>query len=87
MPSKPRYVFARTSTLIVDMAGRHRLRMGEAWHADHPVVRVHADLFSDDPLLINPHGWEPPVEEAAQEPKVEQATKAPGEKRATRRAD
>ena len=82
-PRKPKYVFARVTTLIVDMSGRHRLKVGDAWYADHPVVQTHSDLFADDPTEILPRGWVSRVEE----PVVEQATKAPGEKRATRRAD
>lgn len=79
MPArKPRYVFARVNTLIVNTAGRHRLYVGDAWHADHPVVQIHPEMFSDDPPEIHPRNWEPPVE---------QASAAPGEKRSSRRGN
>lgn len=84
MPSKkPDYVFARRTTLVFAPT-RCNVIEGQAWHASHPIVASHPDLFSDEPLEILPRGWEPPAEP---EPKVEQATKAPGEKRNTRRAD
>lgn len=83
-PRKPRYVFSRTTTLVVDGSGRHHLRAGDAWHADHPLVEAHPDWFSDEPIDVKPRNWVPRAEE---EQKVEQATKAPGEKRNTRRDD
>lgn len=80
---KPDIVFARATTLVFTPQ-RCNVVVGQAWHAAHPIVAAHPDLFSDEPPEILPRGWEPP---STTEPKVEQATKAPGEKRATRRAD
>lgn len=78
---KPRYVFARATTLVF-APERLRITAGTTWHADHPVVASHPDLFSEDPPEILPRNWEAP---AKPEPKVEQATAAPGEKRTARR--
>lgn len=78
---KQRHVFCRVSTLVMS-PGRYRLRPGDVWHADHPVVAAYPDYFTEEPPVILPQDWTPPVEE----PPVEQATKAPGEKRSTRRA-
>ncbi len=75
--AKPKYVFATVDTAIIK-GGRYRLRRGDAWYADHPIVAAFPDSFSDEPPVIHPNGWEPPVE---------QATAAPGEKRTNTRAD
>lgn len=75
-----RFVFARASVSLRERGSKYptQVKEGQAWHADHPLVKDHPDAFSSEPLVIYPRGWEAPVE---------QATAAPGEKRATRRAD
>lgn len=73
---KQEYVFATVNTLVVGTFGRSRLRVGDCWYADHPVVRKHPDMFSEEPPEVHPRGWSPPVE---------QATAAPGETRQTSR--
>lgn len=52
-----------------------RLREGDLWDADDPVVKTHPNLFSDEPTRIN---------RTTRTPVVEQATAAPGEKRRRR---
>jgi hypothetical protein len=76
---KTKIKFARATTSLRGRGSKYptTVREGEAWHADHPLVVDHPDAFSDDPPVVHPRGWEPPVE---------QASAAPGEKRATRRA-
>lgn len=79
MASK-RYKFARR-TASVRMPGSKyptMVHVNEPWHALHPVVAAHPDLFGDEPAEILPRGFVPPVE---------QATAAPGEKRSTRRSE
>lgn len=53
------------------------VQKGSAWHADHPIVVEHPDMFSDDPPEVLPRNWQPQA--------VEQATAAPGEQRTARR--
>jgi hypothetical protein len=75
---KPKIVFARATTSLRDSGSKYptTIREGEAWHATHPLVVANPDAFSDDPPVVHPRGWDPPVE---------QASAAPGEKRATNR--
>lgn len=51
--------------------GPYRTRRGQAFDADHPLVKARPNLFTDRPPIV--------------EGEVERATAAPGEKRATRR--
>jgi hypothetical protein len=57
--------------------------VGEAWHADDPVVKANPGLFTDDDRFARSSEARK-VESAKEEAIVEQATKAPGEKRTTR---
>ena len=84
-----RYVFARATTTVF-VPQRCTVIAGQVWHAEHPAVLKHPDLFSADPPEVLPRDWEPPAPPTPPpppEPKVEQATKAPGEKRSTRRGN
>jgi hypothetical protein len=74
----PRYVFAIDTVAVrtSDSPYPTRVHRGEVWHADHPFVVAHPDLFSDTHPTPHPRGWEPAVE---------QATAAPGELRTTAR--
>jgi hypothetical protein len=76
---KAKVKFARATTSLRDTGSKYPtpIQEGQAWHANHPLVLAHPDAFSDDPPVVFPRGWDPPVE---------QASAAPGEKRATRRA-
>jgi hypothetical protein len=70
-PDSPRYVFA-LDTVAVRKPFPLTVIRGDVWHADHPIVLAHPDLFSADPPVVHPRNWVPPVE---------QATAAPGELR------
>lgn len=76
---KRAYVFARDTVSVREPGRKYPIsvQQGTAWHADCPLVQAHPDLFSDDPPVVLPRGWEPPVE---------QMTAAPGEQRETSRA-
>lgn len=80
-----RVVYATGSTMVTTPdGGRHRVKAGEHWAADDPVVgAAPAGLFSDDPRVGVRWSGLPPAELA--EGPVEQATAGPGEKRAVRR--
>jgi hypothetical protein len=73
-----RYVFARDTVSVREPGSKYptTVHVGTVWHADSPMVQAHPDLFSQDPPVVHPRGWEPPVE---------QATAAPGERRTVRR--
>jgi hypothetical protein len=75
---KPKVKFARADQSLRTRGSKYptTVHVGEAWYADHPLVVDHPDSFSDEPPLIHPRNWTPPVE---------QASAAPGEKRANRR--
>jgi hypothetical protein len=77
---KPKIRFARATTSLRSRGSKYptQVHVGEAWHADHPLVIDHPDAFSDTPPVVFPTGWTPTVE---------QASAAPGETRATRRAN
>lgn len=80
--STPRsYVFALSTVSVREPGSKYptTVHQGSAWHADCPMVLSHPALFSADPPVVHPRGWEP-----AADPIVEQATAAPGEKRAGR---
>lgn len=73
------YKFAgSTCSVFIGDGRRAFLRRGQAWSTDAEVVKLHPELFQDDPLEI--HGVD-----FDDEAPVEQATQAPGEKRNTRR--
>jgi hypothetical protein len=74
-----RIKFARTTTSMrIDPAHKYPtlIKAGSAWWANHPVVKANPGLFADEPVDVQPKGWDPPVE---------QTTAAPGEKRAGKR--
>ena len=68
------YVFATATVSVREPGSKYptMVPQGSAWHAECPLVKSRPDLFSPDPPVVYPNGWEPPVE---------QATKAPGEVR------
>lgn len=72
------YVFARAATSAREPGSKYptSIPAGSVWHADCPLVKANPDLFSDEPSVVFPRGWEPPVEAA---------TAAPGEHRSTGR--
>lgn len=74
---KPDIVFALRTVVISRPEVRH-VTEGQAWYADHPVVKENPSLFAELPPEVHPRGFEPVVE---------QATAAPGEKRTPVRAD
>jgi hypothetical protein len=76
-PQRPRYVFATATTSVREPGSKYptTVHQGSAWHAECLMVVSHPDLFSDEPPVVLPRGWEPPVE---------QATAAPGEVRDSR---
>lgn len=76
--SRARYVFATATVSVREPGSKYptTVHQGTVWHADCPMVTSHPDLFSDEPPIVHPRGWEPPVE---------QATAAPGERRETGR--
>lgn len=78
-PAQKSYVFAQATVSVREPGSKYptTVHQGTAWHADCPLVASHPDLFSDDPPIVFPRGWEPPVE---------QATAAPGEQRESGRA-
>lgn len=64
-----------------------RVRKGQHWPAEDPVVRAAPDLFSRDPrwgmvYSSEPDGYDAPIDDAP----VETATANPGERRNTRRS-
>ncbi len=68
------YVFA-TSTVAIREPGAKfptSVTAGSVWYADCPLVLAYPHMFSDEPPVVHPRGWEPPVE---------QMTAAPGEHR------
>lgn len=69
------HVFAASTCAIRGAGGVVRLRIGDAWPADDPVVQAHPELFSEGPTVVK-----------RSQPAVEQATAAPGEKRGKGRA-
>lgn len=77
--ARPRFVFARDTASVREPGSKYptTVLQGSVWHADCPMVLSHPGLFSDDPPVVLPRGWEPPVE---------QATAAPGETRDSGRA-
>lgn len=65
------YVYANETTITASPTGGVvRIKRGEAWAADDPLVKARPGLFSNEP---------PTVRRTAAP--VEQATAAPGEKR------
>lgn len=65
------YVYALASTVTANPAGGTiRIREGDVWAADDPLVKSRPDLFSSKPVSVH-----------RTVPVVEQATAAPGEKR------
>lgn len=76
--SRPRYVFARDTCAVREPGSKYptTVHQGSVWHSECPMVVSHPDLFSDEPPVVLPRGWMPPVE---------QATAAPGEVRDTGR--
>jgi hypothetical protein len=80
MASKPRkhYVFASATTSVKAPGDKYptTIHQGSVWHAESPMVLANPGLFTDDPPVVHPIGWEP---------RVEQATAAPGEVRESRR--
>lgn len=69
------HVFAASTCAIRHGGVTVRLRIGDAWTANDPVVEAHPELFSEVPTDVKRSA-----------PDVEQATAAPGEKRGRRRA-
>ena len=65
------YVYAVASTVTANPAGGTiRLREGDVWAENDPLVKARPDLFSTTPVSVH-----------RTVPFVEQATAAPGEKR------
>lgn len=65
------YVYALASMVVANPAGGTvRIREGDVWAADDPLVKARPALFSRTPVAV--HRTVSPVE---------QATAAPGEKR------
>jgi len=81
--AKTRVKFASYTASVREAGSKYptSVQKGTAWHADHPLVLAHPDMFADDPPEVLPRGWKP---EKVVEPVVEQATAAPGEKRGAR---
>ena len=78
------YVFALDTVSVRINSIPVPVQIGAAFHKDDPVVLVHPELFSPDPVFIHrTPGYEIP--KRLEEPTVEQATAAPGEKRGARR--
>lgn len=77
-------VATQSTTIFVD-AQRVHVVHGSAWAADSPVVRLHPDLFSDDPRRALGLDIVPPANEYPADAPVEQKTAAPGEKANVRR--
>ena len=69
------HVFAASTCAIRHADQVIRLRIGETWAANDPVVKAHPELFSALPETVK-----------RSTPEVETATAAPGEKRGRRRA-
>lgn len=72
-PSQP-YVFALDTVSVREPGSKYptTVHKGTVWHADCEMVAAHPTLFSPDPPVLLPRGWQP---------QVEQATAAPGEVR------
>lgn len=76
--AKTKVKFARYTASVREAGSKYptSVKKGSAWHADHPIVTSHPEMFDDDPPEVLPRGWKPS--------QVEQATAAPGEKRTAR---
>jgi hypothetical protein len=74
-------VYAKATVWVTSSV---QLREGEAWFADDPLVKAHADLFMDTPKIVRTTLSRREIAERDPAP-VEQATRAPGERRTTRR--
>lgn len=67
--------FATCTTSVRHAGSIIRIQEGDAWWADDPFVKAHANLFAAHPVRVFGERGRG----------VESATAAPGEKRATRR--
>lgn len=61
-------VFARETCVTAVDGERYRVTAGDAWEADHPLVKARPELFAPAPTRLNGR-------------RVEEATARPGEKR------
>jgi hypothetical protein len=74
-------VYAKATVWVTSSV---QTREGEAWYADDPLVKTHADLFTDTPKIVRTTLSRREIAER-DAAAVEQATRAPGERRTTRR--
>lgn len=75
----PGIVYAAVDSVLAHGGQRIRVKPGEVWAADDPLVAQYPQAFTDQPrgmrVTTSASGWA----------EVEQATATPGEKRTTRR--
>jgi hypothetical protein len=69
--ARRQYVFASATTSVKAPGDKYptTIHQGSVWHAGSPMVLANPDLFTDDPPVVHPVGWEPPVEQATAAPR------------------